>query len=150
LPAPESLQSLLRSRVAGLSPTARDVLVVAAALSLPTLAAIETVMGAPAAEAIREGEAAGVIEIEAARVRFTHPLLRSVVYSEVPISARASLHGRIPASAQDPEERSRHLAMAVDGQDEGAAATCEEGARVARSRGAPDSAAPLAVRALQL
>ena len=95
--------------------------------------AADAIVGA----ALRESGAAHVTVIENDRIRFSHPLLASVIYMSGSQSDRSALHGRLALVVQDPEERARHLAVSVQGTDEVAAAACEDGARraVRRDRG---------------
>src|SRR5262245_4506168 len=78
LPVPETLDGLLRVRLAGLPQTTQDALVLVAALGSPLLKLLSEA-------GIHEDDLepaldARVIERENGSVRFTHPLLASVVY----------------------------------------------------------------------
>ena len=137
LPVPAGLRELVESRLHRLSPRARDALLVAAALNQPTVALVDD------AEALEEATASGVVELEAGTIRFTHPLLASIHYSSAPRSRRREIHGRLAEVVPDPEERARHLALAIDGVDEEVAATLEAAAERAKSRGALVAAAEL-------
>ena len=101
-------------------------------------------------DALAEAERAGVIEIQAGQVRFTHPLLASAVYAGASTSERRAVHRALADRATDPEERARHLALSSGGPDESIAAVLDDAARLARARGAPDSAAELASLAYTL
>lgn len=85
----------------------------------------------------------GVVEVSGDRPRFTHPLLSSAVYQKISLVRRRELHARLATIVRDPEERARHLALSVEGQDVTVAAALEEAASLAGSRGAPQSAAEL-------
>jgi len=137
LPVPDTLAALMRTRVARLSATARDALLAAASLSNPT---VELVGPAGLEEAEREG----VIAIRDGRIRFTHPLLASTVYSEASAERRRATHTRLAGVVADVEEQARHLALGVDGPDEGVAARLSAAAHEANARGAPQAAVELA------
>ena len=93
---------------------------------------------------MEHGVAAGVIEVEGDRVRLSHPLLASVVYSEASPLQRREVHARLASVVSDLEERARHLALAADGPAEDIALALESAAISARARGATGSAADLA------
>ena len=152
LPVPRSVQALAAGRVGALSLAAREVVLVAAALSRPT---IETIASAVAGErevlpAILEAEEAGVLVTEQGRVRFTHPLLASAVYGAASDARRGQLHRRLAAVVTDEEERARHLAQSTTQADEATASTLEQAARHAALRGAFDAAVELFAAACRL
>ncbi len=145
LPVPSSLQELVASRLPELPPSARELVLVASALSRPTLAKVEAAVGSsvdvPAA--LLAAEEAGVLHTERETIRFTHPLLASAVYGAASGSRRRVLHRRLAAVAGEAEERARHLAAAATDSDEATASAIEEGAKAAAMRGAHDAAAEL-------
>ncbi|WP_243747499.1 LuxR family transcriptional regulator [Mycolicibacterium sp. CBMA 226] len=70
------------------------------------------------------------------RVRFSHPLLRSVAYSEGDLADRRTAHIALAASPQlDVACRAWHLAAAAPGPDESVASLLEQGAERSRQRG---------------
>ena len=91
-----------------------------------------------------------MIEIRTGQIRFTHPLLASTVYATASPTDRRAAHRALAGCAVDPEERARHLALSSNGPDPAIAAALDDAARIARARGAPDSAAELADLARQL
>jgi ATP/maltotriose-dependent transcriptional regulator MalT len=150
LPVPDSLRELVRRRVAALPAEDRDTLLAVAAMSAPSVALIEAVVGTDGTpEALSRGVEAGVVEIEADHVRFTHPLFGSAIFSEAPPEQRRALHRRLAAVSPEPEERARHLALGTEAPDPDVAAALDEAARRARSRGAPDAAGELSEMALR-
>jgi DNA-binding NarL/FixJ family response regulator len=84
-----------------------------------------------------------VVGFDGARVRFTHPLFASAIYSGAPPGRRREVHRRLGEIAPTVEERARHLALSSEGPDEYVAAALEQAALTAASRGAPDVAAEL-------
>lgn len=138
--------ALVRSRLAALPPSTRLPLAAVAALGRPSVAVV-TAAVPDAAEALEVARAAGVVGIDGEVVGFAHPLLAAGAYGLLPPAERRGLHATLAAVATDPEERARHLALSVDGQREDVAAQLEWAAGSARSRGASDAAAELALLA---
>jgi DNA-binding CsgD family transcriptional regulator len=150
LPVPASLNELVRERLAGIPTAAREAALVASALSRPTVELVAAAAGGRGAAALEKAAAAGVLEVGDGRVRFSHPLLASVVYAQTPPARRRELHARLAGIVDDPDEQALHLALAASGPDAEVAATVEDAARRARARGAPQAAADLWDRARML
>ncbi len=150
LPVPEHLAGLLHARLAGLPARTLTALAAAAALAEPTPALLAAALGERAAAYLRPALDAGIIEIGADRICFTHPLLASTVYSGVPAERRRRLHERLAAAVATREERAKHLGLAAVKPESGAAAALEKAARSAYTRGAPDEATALAEAACRL
>ena len=151
LPVPRDLEELLRARIDVLPASSRSALLVASVSSQPTpdLVAAATGLDLATHDALAAAERAGVIEIRAGQVRFTHPLLASTVYAGASPDERRAAHRALADRATDPEERARHLALASEGPDASIAAALDDAARLARARGAPNSAAELAALAMR-
>ena len=137
LPAPTRRLLLL----AAADPSGDPVLVWRAAerLGLPVQAA------QPALEA-------GLAEF-GARIRFRHPLVRSVAYRSAPLPERQQVHGTLAQEtdpAADPDRRAWHRAQAAAGPDEEVAAELERSAGRAQARGGLAAAAAFLERAVQL
>jgi DNA-binding CsgD family transcriptional regulator len=145
LPVPREVQKLASERVSALSPGAREAVLLAAALSRPTLQTIVDALpeDSAALPAVIEAEEAGVLVTEHGRVRFTHPLLASAVYGSASDARRRQVHRRLARVVTDPEERACHLAQSVTEADEATAAEVEHAARQAALRGAYDAAVEL-------
>lgn len=150
LPIPANLKELLRTRLRGLSDGARQVARAAAALVLPTVGLVEAAVGPISDVGLAEAVAAGVLEADGDRLRFTHPLLGLAITAGQTPSRRRSLHARLATLAPSAEERARHLALATDGPDERVATAIEAAAEAARERGAPSTAAERAEQAVRL
>jgi DNA-binding CsgD family transcriptional regulator len=147
LPVPVSLEELLRARLSDLPASTREALEIASALGTPSeqllaLAGVST-------EALEPAVAAHVVERENGAVRFTHPLLASVVYGGLG-DKRRSVHARIAAIVDDPLLHARHLALSQNAPDAGVALVLDHAVRLATDRGASPAAAELAEHALQL
>ena len=147
LPVPESLEQLVRARINGLPASTREVLALAAALGTPSESLLER--AGVAADAVESAVAANVIERENGTVRFTHPLLSSVLYQDLG-EERRSVHARIAGIVDDPLLRARHLALSRDMPDPEVAGALDDAARLAADRGALAVAAELAEQALRL
>jgi DNA-binding CsgD family transcriptional regulator len=145
LPLPQSLQAALAARLRRLSEPTRDVLAAASALSKPSPAALAAALGADVDlhGSLSEAEEASVVESTHERIRFTHPLLASVLYASLTAERRRSLHRRLATVVSDREERARHLALGAAEPDEAVAGELEEAGRAAARRGAQDAAAEL-------
>jgi DNA-binding CsgD family transcriptional regulator len=144
LPVPAGLHGVLSSRVEALPAGVQDVLLAASCLQSPTTLLLERASGPVAWPALQAAAVEGVVEIEGARVRFTHPLLASAIYSGVAPRRRREAHRKLSLIAPNAEERARHRALSADGPDEESAADLAEAARAAAARGAPGAAAELA------
>ena len=150
LAAPSTLTELLGLRVARLPNPVRQVLLAAAALAHPTVEVVAQAAGDAGLKRLGRAVAAGVVAYQDGSVRFTHPLLASVVYSQASPDERRRLHRRLAELVADPDERARHVALGADRPDPEVSATVAvAGARAAR-RGAPERAAALLEEAARL
>jgi DNA-binding CsgD family transcriptional regulator len=149
-PVPATLNELVRERLAGIPTAAREAALVCSALSRPTVELVAAAGGGGGEAALEKAAAAGVLEVADGRVRFSHPLLASVVYAQTPPARRRELHARLAEIVDDPDEQALHLALAASGPDARVAATVDDAARRARARGAPQAAAELWHRARML
>jgi len=147
LRVPETLDELVRGRLAGLPASTRDALALAAALGTPSVSLLES--AGVAADELEPAAAAHVIDREDGTIRFTHPLLSSVLYRDLG-EQRSRVHRRIAAVLDDPIARARHLALASDSPVAEIAQEVEDVAGLAAGRGASAMAAELAEHALRL
>ena len=146
-PIPKTLEELLGARIAGLPDSALEALAFVAALGT----ASESMLQRLGIEDgfIQPAVAAHVIERIDERVRFTHPLMASVVYRDLG-ERRWRVHAVIARVAEDPLVRARHLALSKDQPDADVAAVLDEAMTLAVARGAVAASAELAERALRL
>jgi DNA-binding CsgD family transcriptional regulator len=147
LQVPETLEELVRARISGLPASTRDALALASALGTTSESLLE--QAGVAADALDAAAVANVIERENGTIRFTHPLLSSVLYRDLG-EERRSVHRRIADVVEDPLLRARHLALSRDKPDAEVARVLDDGARLAADRGAAAVAAELAEQALRL
>ncbi len=110
LPVPESLDELVRGRFAGMPASTREALALASALGTVSESLLEQAGVMP--DTLDPALAAHVIEREKGTIRFTHPLLSSVLYRDLG-EKRRSVHGRIAEIVEDPLLRARHLALSM-------------------------------------
>ncbi|MDX6514168.1 MAG: hypothetical protein QOE36_3672 [Gaiellaceae bacterium] len=140
---PPSLQGLLRERLervpAALQPA---LLELAAAADLPADALDEDAVSAAAER--------GLVATEHGRVRFSHPLLRALVYEGASPGRRRKAHRLIADRTTDPDERALHLALASTEANDGAAAELAAAGERATLRGAPGAGAGLLDHAIRL
>jgi DNA-binding CsgD family transcriptional regulator len=144
LPVSGRLKSLLGDRLSDIKPATREVLLVAASSTRPSLQVLTRACGPAAAEAVAEAERLGLVDVTAAAVRFRHSLLSEYIYAEATSAERREAHRRLGGVIDEPVERVRHLALATPGEDADLAARLDEAATAARHRGAPGAAAALA------
>ncbi|MDT4928061.1 MAG: hypothetical protein QOF92_928 [Pseudonocardiales bacterium] len=143
-----------RQRVGLLPEQTRRLLLIAAAEPVgdPVLvwgAAAKLGIGPEAAESAVE---AGLAEF-GTRVRFRHPIVRSVVYGSALPQERQEVHGALAEGTDaqlDPDRRAWHRANAAPGPDEAVAAELERCADRARARGGVAAAVAFLERATML
>jgi DNA-binding CsgD family transcriptional regulator len=141
LPVPPELRELLGLRLHTVSPDVRRRLAAAASLLRPT----EELVGD-----LSEAVAEGLVERESDRIRFTHPLLASIVSEGLAADERRELHLRLADVVADPEQRAWHLARGTEEPDEGIAMVLDAAAERAAARGAPETAAALCRQASRM
>jgi DNA-binding CsgD family transcriptional regulator len=147
LPVPETLEGLVRARLEGLPDATRDALVLAAALGRASPGLLHAA-GVPE-DALEPALDARVIELNGV-IRFTHPLLASVLYQGLSTGERRGAHRRLAVVVPDQVARARHLALATEGPDTEIAAALDAAAEQASARGAVVAAAELGEHALRL
>ncbi len=147
LPVPETLEELVRARISGLPAPTREALALASALGTTSQALLQR--AGVSADALEPALASRVIERENGTIRFSHPLLSSVLYQDLG-EERRIVHGRIAQVVDDPLLHARHLALSRDAPDAGIAGVLDDAAALASDRGASWVAAELAEQALRL
>ena len=147
---PRTRQELVHERVDRLGAPGLEVARVVAALADPTVHLVEAAAGRRAETGLGDALEAGILEVDGERLRFSHPLLRSAVWSRATPAQRRSLHARLAQVASSKEERARHLALATGQPSREVAAVVEEAAESVHARGAAAAAAELAELAVRL
>ena len=147
LRVPETLEGLVRARLDGLPPTTRQALLLASAVGRPST---ELLAGVGVTEDVLEPAlAAHVIERANGTIRFTHPLLASVVYQGVSADERRRAHGRVAKIVEEPLAAPA-TSRFDESPDTEIAAVLEDASALASARGAPIAAAELGEHALRL
>jgi hypothetical protein len=151
IPIPDSLSDLMLRHVRQLTRDVRQVGRLVAACADPRERLIRAACDDRESwAAIDQAVDAGLIERDGGVLRFTHPLLRSALYSEMRLSERRRVHRRLGAVAEDIEERAWHLALGASGPSEEIAGMLDRAAGYAAARGAPGEAATLMEQAARL
>ena len=151
IPLPRSLSDLVRHRVRRLTPEVRRVGWLVAASSHPRERLICAAYSHEESwAAIDQAVQEGFLERDGNMLRFTHPLLRSVLYAEMTPDQRRQIHQQLAATVESVEERAWHLALGTNSPGEEIAGILDNAARHAASRGAPEAAAALEERATRL
>ena len=152
LPLPRSLQAAITERLLTVPAGVMRLLETASALGPASTAELRAALPDADVDALlvtaREHELL-VVE-DGLEVRFSHPLVSSVVYGQMGPLDRRRLHDRLAARTADPDVRARHLALSTDEADAPVAALLEDAAGRARSRGAFDVAAELGRHSVRL
>ncbi len=147
LAVPEKLEELVSARIAALPASTRSALALAAAVGTTSVSFLER--AGVAADALDTAVAAHMIESKNGMIRFTHPLLSSILYADLG-EERRGVHARIAEIAEDPILAARHIALSTDGPNADVARLLDEAATLTTDRGAWSVTAELAEQALRL
>ena len=150
LPVPATLQELVADRLVGLPPRTHETLLVVALASDPTVELLGCALEGDPWERLAPAVQAEVVELEGDSIRFTHPLVASVVKVSVDVGRRRDAHRLLAEVVAAPEERGWHLALATRTADAEVAGWVEQAAATAAARGAPAAAASLLEHAWRL
>jgi DNA-binding CsgD family transcriptional regulator len=145
LQVPETLAGLVDDRIRGVSDRAYEVLLLASALSRPSVH-----VAAFGREQLGEALETGLLVRDGDRLAFSHPLYASVIYTGASPERRREAHRLLAQALDHPDERALHLGLASESADESVAAALEHAAQRVCARGAPDRAAALAEQAWRL
>jgi DNA-binding CsgD family transcriptional regulator len=128
LPPSRLISHAFEHRITALSEPARNALLLAAAGESESAYVVLAAAGRLElpSDAFAEAERAGAIAVEDDRVRFRHPLLRSLAYRGAPAAERRRAHGALAgcltaAPGIESERRAWHLAAAAFAPDEAVA-----------------------------
>ena len=152
LPLPESVQTAIGDRIESHAGDLWPLLEVVSAIGHPSVGSLRKIEMPGDLEqllALAQQERLLVVE-EDLTVRFSHPIVGSVVYARIDPIARRDIHERLAELATDPDVRARHLALSNEEADKDVAASLEEAADRASRRGAPDLAAEFIAHSLRL
>jgi DNA-binding CsgD family transcriptional regulator len=150
LPPGDRLTAVITARFATLPEPVRAALLLAAVADGQDLRAAGGIPW-PDAAALAPAEQLGLITIDRAGLRFSHPLIRSAIYHSAPFAERAAAHRRLAgALGEQPDRQARHLAAAALRPDERVASLLEATAVLAERRGGVAAAALAMERAAEL
>ncbi|MFG3258919.1 AAA family ATPase [Streptomyces sp. NPDC048172] len=149
-----ALEEQFAHRLGQLPPTARELVVLAAAEPVGDLCLLRRAAALLELDAAHYAlaENAGLLSL-GPRLRFRHPLVRSGVYASATPGVRRRVHGALAEAtdpATDPDRRAWHRAHAVIDADEDVAGQLEQCADRARGRGGFTAAAAFMERAATL
>jgi DNA-binding CsgD family transcriptional regulator len=150
----ERVEDSFRRRIDTLPEQTRRLLVVAAAdpIGDPALVLRAAARLGIDGKAAAPAHEADVVRFDT-RVRFRHPLMRSVVYRSAALEEKQRVHGalaEVTDREHDPDRRAWHRAHAAAGPDEDVAAELERSAGRAQARGGLAAAAAFLERATML
>ena len=143
LPTPRTLVDVVAQQVRRLPRSDQEVLLIVASLSAPTLETVAAVAGRNVVGALEAASEAGMFDAVSHQLRFAHPLYAQCVRQLASPGRRRAVHGRIAEVVVEPEERARHLALAVPPPDDAVATALEMAAVGAKQRGALRAASDL-------
>lgn len=150
---PPSLTELVRQRIDGLESDVREALLAVSCLGTPTAELVGRAIGVDADDVfarLADAEARGIIVVDGARVRFSHPLLAHGVYRAASPAARREMHCRLATLVDHAELKARHLALSGAPGDAEMLSALDVAAVAAQRRGAPAAAAEFVELAVDL
>lgn len=155
LPVPATVGEWAEHRLRGLDRPTRETALVAAIapagdLRTVTAALVALDHATDRDHALDRAEGSGILEVDGARVRFTHPTLRSAAYHLAPAEDRRRAHRAVADAAGDPIAQAWHAGQATLGPDESAADGLARAAHELLGRRAPGTAAAFLERAASL
>jgi DNA-binding CsgD family transcriptional regulator len=147
---PDSLQDAIAQRLERVGPELTELLQTLSALGPATVGELREVV--PDVERLLPlgGQQDLLVVEEDLRVRFSHPLIGTVVYGRLSPLVRRALHARLAETATDPDVRASHLALSTEGESATVAQLLEEAAARVRAQEAYDLAADFAAHSLRL
>lgn len=153
-PVAATIESRYLQRMSTLGDDARLLLTLAAAEPVgdPALLARAAEYLGIAPSALTSLRSAGLLDI-GSRVRFAHPLARSVAYADADADQRRRVHAALAQSIDpdaDPDRRAWHRAFACRGPDELVADELDQAAARAEQRGGSAAAAAFLTQAFEL
>ena len=155
LPVGPGLERMFGRRIAALPPEQRQCVLITAANDQSDPATVVGALGLVGLKLaeLEAAEAAGLIELAGLRIRFRHPLLRSVIYHGAAPGQRRAAHRALAAvllAAQQTERAAWHLAAAAVAPDAAVAELLDQAAETARQCGGQVVAARALERAASL
>jgi DNA-binding CsgD family transcriptional regulator len=151
LPLTDRLSAVIAARFVALPERAQAALLLAAVADGSELTAAASHGGGPDALTLAPAEREGLVTLDRAGLRFSHPLVRSAIYHSAPFAQRAAAHRQLARALHNqPDRRAWHLAAAALQPDEQVASLLEATAAQAQHRGGAAAAALAMERAAEL
>ncbi|XVU22162.1 AAA family ATPase [Actinoplanes sp. CA-054009] len=142
-PLPEAAREMLGERLAALGAEVRRTLLVAALAVEPTVTLLLRAGRDDALRDLRHAAGEGAVRLDGEAVRFTPPLLATVLTEEASAGERVEVHTALAAGAVDPVEALRHRALRNGRPDAAVARSLAAAADRCAERGAGRAAAEL-------
>jgi DNA-binding CsgD family transcriptional regulator/tetratricopeptide (TPR) repeat protein len=150
LPLPDSLQGAIAQRLETVGDELAELLQVLSALGPTSVRELRDLVP-DVDRLLPHAEQQGLLVVEHdLRVRFSHPLIGTVVYGRLSPLVRRSLHARLAETAVDDDVRACHLALSTEGESAPVAQLLEEAAARVRAHESYDLAADFAAHSLRL
>jgi DNA-binding CsgD family transcriptional regulator len=143
---PTRVVELMHSRIDGLAPQVREILLAAACARAATVQLVAQAIGSDeggTVELLEHAENRKVLTIDGNRLRFVHPILAYGVYIDATAAQRRAMHRRLAEIVEAPELRARHVALGATGADHRTLQSLDAAAETAGARGDSASAAEL-------
>lgn len=143
---PTRAVELIHSRIDGLTPQVREILLAAACARVATVQLVAQAVGcdeATTVELLEDAENRNVLTIDGNRLRFLHPILAYGVYIDATAAQRRAMHRRLAEIVEAPEVRARHVALGATGADHRTLQSLDAAAETAGARGDSATAAEL-------
>ncbi|MDT5338163.1 MAG: hypothetical protein QOD90_3668 [Mycobacterium sp.] len=150
---PPALAEMMRNTIGHFDAEVKRVLLAAACVSDPTVDVMATMTSTAVdhlVQLLEQPETDGVVTIEGNRVRFTHPVLAYGVYSQALPAQRRRMHRVLAEIESTPEQRARHMALAVVSADPETLVALDVAATATNRKGDPAAAAELVELAIGL
>jgi DNA-binding CsgD family transcriptional regulator len=151
VPLPDSLQGAIAQRLDTVGELG-ELLEALSALGPATVGDLrDAAPGLDVEPLLGRAEQAGLVVVdEDLRVRFSHPLIGTVVYGRMSPLRRRALHARLAETAVGDDIRARHLALSTDEVSPEVAQLLEDAAARVRGHGGYELAADFAAHSLRL
>lgn len=148
---PTTAERLYKARLDAVDESVIEVLGMVALTPDPTLRILAAATsGIDLEDVLRVAAQAGLVRVDAERVVFRHPLVGESVRARLDGTLTARLHRALAEVTDAPDARVYHLGLGTVAADAAIATMLEDHARLLVDRGAPQRAAQLLRRSIQL
>lgn len=150
---PDTLAALVRHRIGDVDDDVAAVLLATATIAAPTVELIGQGTGLTTdrvVELLDSAASRAIVGLDGNRVRFTHPLFATGVYTSATPARRRAMHRQLAEVVDQLEVKARHLALSTASGDPDTLSALDAAAESTFARGAPAAAAELVELALKL